>query len=175
MTRCCFLGRRRFHLLKCFWKIQPFFSEKAVQFPFADSLHVLPMSGDGPSLTCPFSLYVMSVCFPRGPCFECVCLVSHCLPYWLLYSSPSEFAACFISLLHLHSASLCLFCLSNLLRVSILLKRETAEGKSKHWKPEIKSYWQQKEHEKAIKSICKPRINKAGTGLQKLHNFFPQT
>ena len=90
-----------------FLKIKPFFLEKCMQFAFADSLHVLPMSGNGSSLTFSFSLYLMRVCFPRGLCFECVCLVSRCLPYWLLYSFPSEFAACFISVLHLHSALLC--------------------------------------------------------------------
>lgn len=90
---CCFMGRRKFHPQKYFWKIKPFFLEKPVQFPFTDSLHVLPMRVDGPSLTFPFSLYLVRVCFPRGLCFECVCLVSHCLPYWLLYSFPSEFAA----------------------------------------------------------------------------------
>lgn len=87
-----------------FLKIKPLFSEKPKQLAFADSLHVLPMSGDGLSLTFPPSLYVVHVCFFRGLCFQCLCLVSHCLPYWLLYSFTSEFAAYFISVLHLHSA-----------------------------------------------------------------------
>lgn len=87
-----------------FLKIKPLFSEKLIQFVFADSLHVLPMSGDGLSLTFLPSLYVVYVCFFHGLCFQCVCLVPHCLPYWLIYSFTSEFPAYFISVLHLHSA-----------------------------------------------------------------------
>lgn len=87
-----------------FLKIKPLFSEKPIQLAFADSLHVLPMSGDGLSLTFLSSLYLVRVCFSSGLCFQCVCLVSHCLPCWLLYSFTSEFAAYFISVLHLHFA-----------------------------------------------------------------------
>lgn len=55
-----------------FLKIKPLFSEKPIQLAFADSLHVLPVSGDGLSLTFPSSLYVVRVCFFRGLCFQCL-------------------------------------------------------------------------------------------------------
>lgn len=37
-------------------------------------------------------------------CVFSVCLVSHCLPHWILYSFTSESVACFISVLLLPSA-----------------------------------------------------------------------
>lgn len=66
----------------------------------------VPMSGDGPNLTFPFSSYSVHL-LPLWAVFEHVCLVSCCLPNFFVFFLQ-EFAACFIAVLILYPALLCL-------------------------------------------------------------------